>query len=117
MAIIYKIVPQDLWAIAVAEGFFKGAPVDLADGFIHFSDAGTVAETAARHFAGLNGLLLVAIEEERLVPHLKWEVSRGGKLFPHLFAPLNLADVLWVKPLPLGPDGLHIFPDLVSIAK
>ncbi len=112
MAMIYKIVPQDLWALASAEGLFAGAPVDLADGFIHFSDAETVQETAAKHFAGMTGLLLVAVDEAKLAPHLKWEVSRGGKLFPHLFVPLRIADVDWVRPLPLGADGLHQFPTL-----
>ena len=108
--IIYKICPDTLWHAAEKAGRFDGAPVDLADGFIHFSTAGQVRETAAKHFDGQADLLLVAVEAERLGAALKWEVSRGGALFPHLYAPLDPSTVLWVKPLPLGPDGLHTFP-------
>lgn len=111
MDLIYKIVPQALWAAAEAEGRFIGAPVDLADGFIHFSTAAQMRETAARHFAGENGLLLVAVDAAALGEALRYEVSRGGDLFPHLYAPLDLRHVVWSEPLPLGPDGLHIFPD------
>lgn len=110
--VIYKIVPQDLWRTAEALGRFDGAPIDLSDGFIHFSDKGTVKETAAKHFAGQSNLLLVAIEAESLGEKLKWEISRGGALFPHLYGSLVLSDVLWVKDLPLGPDGGHLFPAL-----
>jgi uncharacterized protein (DUF952 family) len=112
MATLYKIVHRDLWREAEAAGQFTGAPVDLADGFIHFSDAGTVRETARRHFAGQDGLILAAIDEAPLGPALKWEVSRGGALFPHLYAALDLAHVLWTRDLPLGSDGLHVFPEL-----
>lgn len=107
---IYKICPEDLWREAEAAGVFKGAPIDLKDGFIHFSTAGQAVETAARHFAGQAGLLLVAVDAEKLGPALRYEVSRGGALFPHLYAPLDLAAVRWVKPLPLGPSGEHAFP-------
>lgn len=110
--IIYKICPEALWREAEASGTFTGAPVDLADGFIHFSTAEQVRETAAKHFAGQDGLLLVAIDEARLGPALKYEVSRGGALFPHLFAPLDLEAVVWVKPLPLDAGGAHVFPAL-----
>ena len=114
MAMLYKIATTAQWRAAEPLGRFEGAPVDLADGFIHFSDARTVRETAARHFAGQADLLLVAVEETGLGPALKWEVSRGGVLFPHLYAPLQLNRVAWVRPLPLGPDGVHVFPaDLV----
>lgn len=109
-AIIYKICPADLWRQAEAAGRFDGAPVDHADGYIHFSTAAQAAETAARHFAGQDGLLLVAVDTGRLGAALKWEVSRGGALFPHLYAPLALAAVLWAKPMPLGPDGRHRLP-------
>ncbi len=109
--IIYKICPDTLWREAEKAGRrFEGAPVDLADGFIHFSSAGQVRETAAKHFSGQADLLLVAVEAERLGEALKWEVSRGGALFPHLYAPLDPAAVLWVRPLPLGGDGRHAFP-------
>lgn len=107
---IYKIVPRDLWRRAEEAGLLRGAPVDLADGYIHFSTAEQVVETAAKHFAGQDDLLLVAVEPERLGNALKWEVSRGGALFPHLYGTLATADALWVKPLPLGPDGKHRFP-------
>ncbi|MEP9370673.1 DUF952 domain-containing protein [Mesorhizobium sp. KR1-2] len=110
--IIYKICPELLWREAEAAGVFTGAPVDLADGFIHFSTAEQVRETAAKHFAGQHGLLLIAIDEAKLGPALKYEVSRGGALFPHLFAPLDLGAVAWVKPLPLGAGGAHEFPAL-----
>ena len=109
--LIYKIVPAALWRAAEAEGAFRGAPVDLADGFIHFSTAGQVRETAARHFAGQDDLLLVAIDAEALGSALVWEPSRGGDLFPHLYGVLALATVRSVVPLPLGPEGRHQFPD------
>jgi uncharacterized protein (DUF952 family) len=109
--VIYKICEAAAWRQAEAAGRFEGAPVDHADGFIHFSDARTVAETAAKHFAGQADLVLVAVEAERLGPALKWEISRGRQLFPHLYANLPLAAVLWVKELPLGEDGRHVFPE------
>lgn len=110
-ALIYKIVPRALWRQAEEAGRFDGAPVDLADGFIHFSTAAQVEETAARHFAGQDDLLLVAIRTERLNPAaLRFEPSRGGDLFPHLYAPLDLAAVAWVRDLPLGDHGRHLFP-------
>ncbi|MBX3531541.1 MAG: DUF952 domain-containing protein [Rhizobiaceae bacterium] len=109
-AIIYKICPKDLWQQAQASGRFDGAPVDHADGFIHFSTATQAAETAAKHFAGQDGLLLVAVDAGRLGKSLKWEVSRGGALFPHLYAPLDLTAVLWARPMPLGADGRHRLP-------
>lgn len=110
--LIYKIAPHALWQAAEANGVFVGAPIDLADGYIHFSTAEHVQETAARHFAGQDDLLLIAIEADRLGESLKYEVSRGGALFPHLYASLPLDTVLWIKPLPLGSDGTHQFPDL-----
>ena len=108
---IYKICPNALWREAEAKGVFTGAPIDVADGFIHFSAANQAIETARRHFAGHIDLLLIAIDAEQLGAALKYEVSRGGDLFPHLYKPLELSAVRWVKPLPLGVDG-HIFPDL-----
>jgi uncharacterized protein (DUF952 family) len=110
MTSIYKIVTQSQWREAEAEGLFKGAPIDLSDGFIHFSTAEQVAETAAKHFAGQDGLLLVAVDEAVLGDALKYEVSRGGALFPHLYAGLPLSAVLWAKPMPLGADGVHRLP-------
>jgi uncharacterized protein (DUF952 family) len=114
---IYKIVPAGLWAEAVAAGRFDGAPVDLADGFIHFSTAGQVAETAARHFADEADLLLVSVDAAALGAALVYEPSRGGALFPHLYAPLGLTAVTAVRPLPIGPDGRHVFPaEVIAVA-
>ncbi|WP_349366354.1 MAG: DUF952 domain-containing protein [Nitratireductor rhodophyticola] len=110
--LIYKICPRTLWQEAETAGVFNGAPIDLADGYIHFSTAGQVKETAARHFAGQDDLLLVAVEADALGNALKYEISRGGALFPHLYASLPLDAVAWVRPLPLGRDGLHLFPEL-----
>lgn len=109
-AVIYKIVPAALWREAEAVGFFAGSLVDLRDGFIHFSTAAQAPETAAKHFAGIDGLLLVAVTANGL--DLRWEISRGGDLFPHLYGPLPLAAVQWVRPLPVGSDGRHVFPEL-----
>ena len=110
--LIYKIVPAGLWHAAVAAGTFTGSPVDQADGYIHFSTAAQVGATAAKHFAGQADLLLVAIPLSALGETLKWEPSRGGDLFPHLYAPLPVSAATWVRLLPLGEDGLHVFPDL-----
>ncbi len=110
MTIIYKIAPGDLWRAAEARGVFEGAPIDLADGFIHLSAADQVRETARLYFAGIDDLVLIAVDASRLESALKWEISRGGAPFPHLFAPLALADVVAVVPLPLADDGAHQFP-------
>ncbi|TIT66830.1 MAG: DUF952 domain-containing protein [Mesorhizobium sp.] len=110
--IIYKITPQAPWREAEANGRFTGAPIDIADGFIHFSTAEQAAETAAKHFSGQTALLLVAVDGTSLGDALKYEVSRGGALFPHLYGVLDPKAVLWVKPLPLGADGSHQFPAL-----
>ena len=83
-------------------------------GVVHFSAADQVAETAAKHFAGIRDLLLVRVDLQKLGDALKWEPSRGGDLFPHLYGPLELAAVVHVDPLPLGPDGAHQFPPLTG---
>lgn len=101
-----------LWREAERSGRFAGAPVDVADGYIHFSTAAQVRETAAKHFAGQRDLLLVWIDAARLGPSLKWEPSRGGALFPHLYEALDLSLVTRVEPLPLDDDGKHRFPAL-----
>ncbi len=111
MTFIYKIVPRRLWDEA-AEAF-TGAPVDLADGFIHFSTAAQLADTAAKHFAGQADLLLVTVDAARLGTALRWEASRGGALFPHLYAPLPLDGVASVRPLPQRADGSHDMTGLV----
>lgn len=110
--VVYKICQADEWREAERAGVYHGAPIDHADGFIHFSTAAQVVETAAKHFAGVDGLVLVAVDTAKLGPALKWEPSRGGALFPHLYAVLKPDAVLWIKPLPLGADGRHVFPEL-----
>ena len=108
--LIYKIFRDDEWATLQADGETVGAPIDVADGYVHFSTAETVAETAGKYFTGIAGLVLLAIETEGLEP-LKWEPAREGVLFPHLYRKLRMDDVVWNKPLPLV-GGLHQFPDL-----
>ena len=108
---IYKILRADEWSALRAQKETKGAPIDVADGYIHFSTAEQARETAAKHFAGAEGLYLAALDSEALGDALIWEPSRGGALFPHLYGPLRLADILWCQPLPLGEDGAHRFPD------
>ncbi|WP_132542408.1 DUF952 domain-containing protein [Rhodovulum euryhalinum] len=108
--LIYKIFRRAEWDAFRAAGRSAGAPVDLADGFIHLSTAEQVTVTAERHFAGESDLVLVAVDAARLGAALKWEPSRGGALFPHLYRDLTAADVVWDKSLPLGATG-HIFPE------
>lgn len=110
MAIIFKICGAAEWAQAARDGVFRGSPVDLRDGYIHFSTAAQVAETAARHFAGQNDLVLVAVDATALGRKLRWEPSRGGALFPHLYGELPVTAALWVNPLPLDNEGWHMFP-------
>lgn len=109
---IYHMCRADEWAEAVAVGSYRGSSQDLADGFIHFSTAAQIVESARRHRAGQDGLLLVAVEAARLGDRLRWEPSRAGDLFPHLYGPLDPAESTSVRRLPLGPDGMHLFPDL-----
>ena len=111
MTLIYKIAPQSLWDEAVVKGAFTGAPVDLADGYIHFSTAEQARETAAKHFAGQSDLVLAVIDADKLGDKLKWEPSRGGALFPHLYRALQMNEVKSVHPLPLKSDGTHDFGD------
>ena len=108
--LIYKIFRRSEWDSFTIAGRTLGAPIDLSDGYIHISTAQQVAETAAKHFAGQRDLVLVALETDHLGSALKWEPSRGGALFPHLYRPLVSADVIWDKSLPLGVAG-HIFPE------
>lgn len=112
--LIYKITPEAAWRAAEASGAFGGAPVDLADGFIHFSTGAQARETAARHFAGQAGLLLVAVDAEALGDALRWETSRGGALFPHLYGPLPMSVVRTVVPLTLDAAGRHQFPAAIA---
>jgi len=112
MATIYKVCDATQWSEAERDGAFRGSAVDSADGYIHFSTAAQVAETAAKHFAGMLGLVLVAVEAEELGSALKWETSRGGALFPHLYRALPLTAVRWVKSLRLDDNGRHVLPPL-----
>jgi uncharacterized protein (DUF952 family) len=114
MSVIYKISPAAPWRAARQAGLFTGAPVDLADGYIHFSTGAQARETAAKHFAGQGDLLLIAVDAAALGEALRWEPSRGGALFPHLYGPLPMSAVLWEKPLPLGDGGVHLFPEDVA---
>ena len=112
---VYKIVDAAAWQAAEKDGTFGGAGVDLTDGFIHFSTAAQLRETASKHYAGRDGLVLVAIDGARLDAvagdAFRYEPSRGGDLFPHLYAELPMGCVVAVEELPLGPDGQHRFPD------
>jgi uncharacterized protein (DUF952 family) len=112
MTTIYKICEAEEWERAERDGAFHGSAVDFADGFIHFSTAAQVAATAARHFAGMSDLVLVAVHAEPLGAAVKWEISRGGARFPHLYGALPMSAVAWVKPLRLDDDGRHVFPRL-----
>lgn len=114
--LIFKICAADEWEEALKAGEYRGSAVDLADGYIHFSAKGQLAETAARHFKGRAGLVLVAVAADAVKGALKWEPSRGGNLFPHLCAALPTAAAQWTKPLPLGADGTHRFPAEVALA-
>ncbi len=114
MELIYKILPAELWHQAELTGLFAGSPIDQDHGFIHLSTAAQVRGTAARHFSGQDGLLLVGVDQKLLGGDLRYEPGRGGALFPHLYAPLSLSAVVSVQTLLLGADGTHqlseIFP-------
>ena len=112
MPVIYHLARRKDWDAAAATGTYAGTADDMRDGFIHFSTADQVAESAARHRRGEEDLLLVAVDGDSLGAALRWEKSRGGALFPHLYSALPCTAVLWTKPLPLGDDGLHRFPPL-----
>ena len=112
MTTIYKICRAAEWADAERAGAFAGSEVDRRDGYIHFSTAHQVAETAAKHFAGQNNLVLVAVEAEALGSALVREPARGGALFPHLYGVLPLIAVVWARPLPLDAAGGHVLPEL-----
>ena len=106
---IYKILRAPEWQVLMQAGSTSGSPVDLADGFIHFSTASQVAETLSKHFAGEDGLMVLAVEDAPLGDRLRWEPSRGGQLFPHLYRDLRLSDLVWVRPVGTGgtlPDGI-----------
>ena len=107
--LIFKIFRSDEWADLRANGETQGAPIDIADGYVHFSTAEQAQETADKHFGGVEDLFLLGVETDPLGDDLQWEISRGDALFPHLYRNLKLADVVWAQPLPLV-DGRHEFP-------
>jgi uncharacterized protein (DUF952 family) len=111
---IYKICETALWCAAESGGSFSGTEVDRRDGFIHFSAADQVAETASKHFAKQTDLILVAVDAAALGPALKWETSRGGALFPHLYGALPISAVRWARPLPDEVAGRRALPELES---
>ena len=108
--IAYKILTGPQMAELESEGRFAGAPIDLSDGYIHMSTAAQLAETIARHFGGQDDLHIAAIDLEALGEAVRWEASRGGQLFPHLYAALTLADVIAYGPLAHAPDGSIMLP-------
>jgi uncharacterized protein (DUF952 family) len=114
VATIYKICEQKLWRAAERGGVFLGSAADARDGFIHFSTAAQLAATAAKHFAGVSDLFLLAVDAAALGARLKWEISRGGDSFPHLYGTLPLAAVRWAQPLPDEVDGRRVIPELSS---
>jgi uncharacterized protein (DUF952 family) len=110
--LIFHVCRHDEWHVAAAAGAYDGSSQDRADGFIHFSARDQIVESVARHRAGQNGLVLLAVNAATLGPALKWEPSRNGRLFPHLYGALPVGAVIWVRALPLGSDGNHLFPAL-----
>jgi uncharacterized protein (DUF952 family) len=109
---IYKICERAQWRAAEAAGQYRGSGVDERDGFIHFSTAAQLAETTTKHFAKVTDLILVAVDAAALGTRLRWEPSRGGDLFPHLYAALPLRAVRWARPLPDEIDGRRLLPEL-----
>ncbi|WP_041358653.1 DUF952 domain-containing protein [Nitrobacter hamburgensis] len=112
MRTIYKICPASAWREAERHGVFRGSADDLRDGFIHFSTASQLEGTARKHFVGQTGLLLIAIDADARGETLRWEVSRGGELFPHLYCELDLGHVTAVLDMRARPDGYHDIPEL-----
>ena len=112
MATIYKICPAGLWQEAVAAGVFTGSEVDRSDGYIHFSTAGQVADTLARHYPNVAGLVLAAFDLTKLSPPVRYEAARGGALFPHLYGTFDPKRALWVRPIALDAEGRHVLPEL-----
>jgi uncharacterized protein (DUF952 family) len=109
--VVYKILSASEWRAAVAAGSYGGSADDARDGFIHLSAADQLAGTAAKHFKGKADLVLVALDAKRLGEALRWEASRGGALFPHLYGTLDPAAALSVIPAPLGTDGVPVLPE------
>ena len=116
-AIVFKVCRDRDWRAAVASGGYSGSAADRQDGFIHLSAAHQLAGTLARHYAGQADLVLIAVSAARLGGALRWEPSRGGDLFPHLYAPLPVAAALQTWPIAAGFDGVHVLPDLAAMEK
>ena len=114
--LIYHMCRREEWLEAEKVGAYLGSSQDQADGFIHFSNSTQIVESAAQHRAGQSGLVLLSVDPDKLGSALKWENSRGGALFPHLYGELSPAAVMRVDDLPLGVDGLHVFPSDISRA-
>jgi uncharacterized protein (DUF952 family) len=112
--LIYKIAPRDTWTADLPGGRYDGSADDLRDGFIHLSTAEQARETAAKYFAGQDNLVIAAIDVAKLGYTVRWEPSRGGQLFPHVYGPLHADMVVWTKPLPLDADGRHMFPTEIA---
>ncbi len=110
-SLIFHMCKRQDWQAAAASGRYLGSGDDLADGFMHFSNAEQLAESAARHRAGVADLLLICVDAASLGDALKWEPSRGDQLFPHLYGPLDVSKVISARDLPLGADGIHVFPE------
>ena len=110
---IYKICERALWEEAGRSGVFAGSGIDARDGFIHLSTAAQVRDTAAQHFAGATDLMLIAVDAEALAGALKWEASRGGDLFPHLYGELDLGAVTGIYDMRARSDGTHDIPELI----
>ncbi len=108
---IFHVCRAAEWQAAAATGAYGGSTQDQADGFIHFSGAAQVVASVAKHRAGQDGLVILKVDPAKLGVALRWEASRGGQLFPHLYGPLPLAAVISARPLPLGADGRHVFPE------
>ena len=113
--LVLKILSASDWNSAVSSGVYSGSSDDLRDGYIHFSTAQQVAGTAAKHFAGQADLVVAAIPADLLGPALKWEASRDGDLFPHLYGVLDPALAAWVEPMPLGDNGVHVLPQSLTV--
>lgn len=109
--LIYKLFRSDEWSDLKTRGETLGAPIDVTDGYVHFSTASQAAETAAKYFDGVEGMVLLALQSDDLTADLRWELARNGALFPHLYRALRMSDILWSTPLPLV-DGVHQFPPL-----
>lgn len=112
MTTIYKVCVAAEWAAAEPAGRYGGSADDRRDGFIHFSTAAQLPGTLARHFAGRDDLVLIAVEADALGDALKWEPSRGGDLFPHLYSALPVTAAIWTRPLPRDAAGRHVLGDL-----